>query len=196
MLHDIPSAMLSRMQYLEAVDAADRNDGTPQSKRLRQIPRDTGSLLTILAASAPEGHVVEIGTSAGYSTLWIWMGCRARALTLTTFENNPEKARLARETFELCGLGTAIRLVEDDARRQLEGFSGISFCFLDAEKDMYADCFEAIVPRLVPGGLVVADNVISHQEVLGTIVNRYLQDVRVDAAVVPIGKGLLLCRRP
>jgi caffeoyl-CoA O-methyltransferase len=69
MFHSIRQPILDRMKYLEQVDERDRTDSTPRSQRLRQIPPETGKFLALLAASAPEGMYIEIGTSAGYSTL-------------------------------------------------------------------------------------------------------------------------------
>ena len=65
----------------------------------------------------------------------------------------------------------------------------------NAEKEFYADCYEAVVPKLVPGGILVADNAISHAETLQPMLDRALSDERVDALIVPIGKGELVCRR-
>ena len=72
----IPQVILDRMRYLEAADARDRADGTPRMKRLRQITPETGKFIALLAAAAPKGRWVEIGTSAGYSTLWLALACR------------------------------------------------------------------------------------------------------------------------
>jgi predicted O-methyltransferase YrrM len=71
----------------------------------------------------------------------------------------------------------------------------ISFCFLDAEKNIYGQCYEAVVPRLVPGGLLVADNAINHLVTLAPMIDAALVDPRVDALVVPVGKGELVCRK-
>ena len=86
MFHAIASEILERMHELERRDEADRADGTPRLERLRQIPEDTGRFFALWAASAPEGAVIEIGTSAGYSALWLSLACRATGLRLTTFE--------------------------------------------------------------------------------------------------------------
>jgi predicted O-methyltransferase YrrM len=83
---EIPKPVLDRMNYLEERDALDRKDGTPQLKRLRQIPPETGMLLAILAASAPRGAILEIGTSGGYSGLWLSLACKQRNEKLITFE--------------------------------------------------------------------------------------------------------------
>jgi predicted O-methyltransferase YrrM len=71
----------------------------------------------------------------------------------------------------------------------------VGFCFLDAEKEVYGECYDLVVPKLVPGGLLVADNAISHYEDLKPMLDRALTDSRVDAIVVPIGKGELVCRK-
>ena len=195
MFHPIPDPILARMRELEKIDGRDRADGTPHLARLRQIPPDTGRFLTLLAASAPAGQVVEIGTSAGYSTLWLALACRATGRSLTTFEVLPEKIALAKETFALAGVDDVVTLVPGDARSHLPAMAGIAFCFLDAEKEVYADCYEAVVPRLVPGGLLVADNAVSHHEALRPILDRALTDPRVDALIVSLGKGELVCRK-
>lgn len=195
MFDTITPAMRERMQMLEQIDARDRQDGTPQSRRLRQVPPATGRFLAILAASAPAGAVIEIGTSAGYSTLWLSLACLAANRPITTFEVDEDKVRIARETFAQAGVDSLITQVHGDARDHLPRMSDIAFCFLDAEKGIYADCYELVVPRLVPGGLLLADNVLSHRETLEPLTDRAQADERVDAVIVPIGQGVLLCRK-
>jgi len=195
MFHSIPPAVLDRMHYLEQIDGRDREDGTPRPLRLRQIPPETGRFLALLAAAAPPGMWLEIGTSAGYSTLWISLAAEMLAKTVTTFEILPEKARLAGETFRLAGVEKTIHLVEGDIRAHFGQLDPIGFCFLDAEKEIYGECYEALVPKLVKGGLLIADNAINHQAVLKPMLERALNDERVDALIVPIGKGELVCRK-
>lgn len=195
MFQDIPQAMLDRMHHLEAIDTRDRQDGTPRVERLRQIPPDTGKFLALMAASAPDGKLLEIGCSAGYSALWLALVCRERGCTLTTFEVLEEKVALARETFRLAGVEDVVNLIHGDAHDYLPGYPGVAFCFLDADKEIYADCYEMVVPNLVRGGLLVADNAINHQETLQPMIDRAYADHRVDALVVPVGKGELICRK-
>jgi caffeoyl-CoA O-methyltransferase len=183
------------MQALEQIDARDRLDGTPRLQRLRQVPPETGRFLALLAASAPDGQIIEIGASAGYSTLWLALACLQQDRRLTTFELLPEKAALARQTFRLADVENIVTLVEGDARPHLARLDAIAFCFLDAEKEIYAECYEAVVPHLVKGGLLVADNAINHRETLQPMLNHALADERLDALVVPIGKGELVCRK-
>ena len=195
MFHHIPQPILDRMAYLERLDAQDRADNTPRLQRLRQIPPETGKFLALLASNVPEGDWIEIGTSAGYSTLWLALACRATGGKITTFEVLEEKAKLASETFRLAGVGDVVELIEGDARHYLSRYSNVAFCFLDAEKEVYLDCYEAVVPNLVRGGLLIADNAINHEPALRPMLDRALQDERVDALIVPIGKGELVCRR-
>jgi predicted O-methyltransferase YrrM len=195
MFHSIRTSILERMAYLEKIDARDREDGTPRLQRLRQIAPETGRFLALLAAGVPAGELLEIGTSAGYSTLWLAIACEASSRKLTTFEILPEKAALARETFRFTQVEASVKLVEGDALQHLADYPAIAFCFLDAEKEVYATCYEAVVPRLVKGGLLVADNATSHREALQPMLDRALADERVDALVVPIGRGELVCRK-
>lgn len=195
MFHNLPTAVAQRMQFLETQDAQDRQDGTPHLQRLRQIPPETGKFLALLAANTPAGAWLEVGTSAGYSALWLSLAAAGNGRSLTTFELLPEKIALAQETFRLAGVTHLIEQVAGDARHCLSQYGQIAFCFLDAEKELYADVYDLVVPRLVPGGLLVADNAISHAAALQPFIDRVLADPRVDALVVPIGKGLLLCRK-
>lgn len=162
---------------------------------MRQIPLETGKFLALLAANAPEGDIIEIGTSAGYSTLWIALACELPGRKVTTFEILPEKAKIARETFQEAQVEGLVHLVEGDALESIARYDNIAFCFLDAEKEIYGQCYEAVIPKLVKGGLLVADNAINHQATLQPLLDRALTDVRVDALIVPIGKGELLCRK-
>jgi len=195
MFHSIRKPILERMQYLEKIDAQDREDGTSQLKRLRQIPPDTGKFLALMAANAPDGNFLEIGTSAGYSTLWIALACEMLGRSITTFELLPEKVKLARKTFLLAQVDKTVTLIEGDAKEFIDRYQNIAFCFLDAEKEVYGELYELIVPRLVHGGLLLADNAINHQESLKPMLDKALTDERVDALIVPIGKGVLVCRK-
>lgn len=195
MFHQIPQPIADRMDELERIDARDRTDGTTRMKRLRQISREVGGFIALLAATAPAGRYVEIGTSAGYSTLWLALACRSVGRRITTFEILEEKAELARETFELACVRDVVEFVHADALLHLPNCKGIAFCFLDAEKEIYRQCYEAVVPNMVSGGILVADNAINHEKTLRPMLDQALADDRVDALIVPIGKGELVCRK-
>jgi caffeoyl-CoA O-methyltransferase len=195
MLHNIPRRILNRMTYLERLDAMHRRRSVRHFDRLRQVPPATGRFLAILAAGAPAGRLLEIGTSGGYSTLWLSLACLKTKRRIVTFEISDEKIRLARQTFRSAGIESIVDLVEGDARKHLGAHKRVSFCFLDAEKRHYLHYYNLVVPNMVPGGLLVVDNVMSHQEAAAPMVKRALKDRRVDALIVPLGSGLLLARK-
>ncbi|MFL7869215.1 MAG: O-methyltransferase [Anaerolineales bacterium] len=195
MFHNIPEPILKRMRELEAQDAVDREDGTPRLQRLRQIPPVTGKFLALLCASAPKGGVLEVGTSGGYSSLWLSLACKERGDHLTTFEILEEKVNRAHDTFVAAQVSGEIQLIHGDARDVISGYTDIAFCFLDAERDIYIDVYEKMRNNIVPGGIIAVDNVISHADELADFVSFVENDSRVDAMVVPIGKGILVCRK-
>jgi caffeoyl-CoA O-methyltransferase len=195
MFESITPAMLSRMRQLEAIDLRDRSDGTPHAKRLRQIPPEVGKFIALLAASAPDGPCIEIGTSAGYSTMWLALAARANGRKITTFEIDGAKVELARAIFAAAGVTDVVELINGDALTHLSTYQEIGFCFLDAEKDIYDACYDLVVPRMVTGAILVADNAISHEAALRPMLDRALRDDRVDAVLVPIGTGDLICRK-
>jgi predicted O-methyltransferase YrrM len=195
MLHNIPEPVKNRMKYLEKINVENRVDGTPRMERLHQIPPETGKFLSILAAGVPNGEFLEIGTSGGYSTMWIALACIERGIKVKTFEILGKKIKLAKETFRESKMANYVELVEGDARDFLKEEKNISFCFLDAEKEIYEECYDIIIPNMVKGGLLVADNAIDQYDVLKPMIDKALSDEHVDALIVPIGNGELLCRK-
>src|SRR5512139_1400439 len=111
MFHNISPPMLARMRELEARHQADQVDGTPFAQRLRQVPPETGRLLALMAALAPAGQMLEIGTSGGYSGMWLSLACRERRDRLVTFELAEDKVLLAGETFRLAGVQDLVQVV-------------------------------------------------------------------------------------
>ena len=195
MFGEMSSGMLERMRFLEAADKKDREDGTPRLERLRQIPPETGRFLALIGANCPPGEFVEVGTSAGYSTMWISLAVRARRAKLKTHELLETKIRLAKETFAKAGIEDVVELIEGDALKNVKDIRDIAFCFLDCEKELYEPCWDLLADNIVPGGLLVADNAINHFETLKPMIEKALADNLFDSLVVPIGKGELVCRR-
>ena len=195
MFNNISKLVLDRMKALEEIDARDRADDTPQLQRLRQIPPETGTFLALMAAGSPSGDWLEIGASAGYSALWISLACQLRGTKLITFELLPEKTKLARATIKIAKVGALVKLINGDARGHISDYEKIAFCFLDAEKEMYMEFYDLVVPRLVSGGLLFADNALNHQDVLQPVIDKAEADESVDSMLANIGKGLLVCRK-
>jgi caffeoyl-CoA O-methyltransferase len=195
MLNNMPSKVRARMRFLERLDGKHRRGDVRHFERLRQIPPATGKLLALLAVGAPEGKILEIGTSGGYSSLWLSLACRELGRKMTTFELSPNKIALARETFSSAGVEDLVELVEGNVLDHLGRYKKVAFCFLDTEKELYLDCYNTVVPNMVRGGVLVADNVASHPDSVGPMVRRVMRDKRVDALIVPMGSGLLVARK-
>jgi predicted O-methyltransferase YrrM len=195
MFHNIPVVVQQRMRFLEEMDAQDRQDGTSFERRLKQIPPETGKFLAMLARNAPSTEWLEIGTSAGYSTVWLGLAAREVGARVTSYETLHDKFCLAEETIAQCDLQAVVTLRNCDARAHIHEHHDIGFCFLDADEDVYRECYEEIVPNLAAGGVIIADNATSHADKLQGILKRALHDERVDAIIVPIGKGQLFCRK-
>jgi caffeoyl-CoA O-methyltransferase len=195
MFSTIPEEIRVRMAELEEADRQDRIDGTAHGKRLRQVPPVTGRFLALMAVMAPPGPMLELGTSAGYSAMWLSLACRQRRSKLVTCEILPARIALARETIRHAGIGDVVELVQGDGLLTLRSCESLSFCFWDTDKDRAQAYYKEAVARLVPGGLFISDNAISHQERMSDMLKTAFSDQRVDAMVVPIGKGLLLVRR-
>ena len=151
----------------------------------------------VIAATAPLQAAIAIPFRS--ASEWADSILLVRATTVAghgvTFEVLERKARMAEETFRLAGVNDEIELIHGDARDYAGSFKDIAFCFLDSEKDIYREFYDMVIPNMVSGGLLVADNVISHADKLQPFVDHALSDERVDAVVVPIGRGELLCRR-
>lgn len=198
MFHDIPVAIRQRMLELEQIDAAQRSDNSlRKEQRLLAISPECGQLLALLASLAPQtGLIVEVGTSSAYSTLWLALACRGSSRRIRTFEKLPGKLALAKETIRKAGLEDRVELTPGDAMQTLDQAHDISFCFLDGDKQQYLPCYEKVVPRMIPGAVLVADNVVSHAAEVAPFLDRVRSDLRVDALrPLSVGKGMLVCRK-
>ena len=181
------------MARLEARDTAERAREAPRAERLRQVTPDFGRFLHTLVLASKPRTVAEVGTSGGYSTLWLATAARHLGAMVTTLEIDPVKVELATATVRDAGLGGTVAIAAGDAFAWLRARrEPVDFVFLDAEKEDYLAFFDLIVPLLPAGGVLVADNLLSHAEALAPFRERALSDARLSALVVPIGRGELL----
>ena len=190
MLDDRVRAVLSR---LEAEDGAERRAGLPSDRRSRQVEPTTGRFLFALAAAQAGIEVLEIGGSRGYSSIWLAAGARVLGGRLVSLEHDPEKTAAWRRNIAESGLEEWAELVEGDAFATLrEARDVFDLVFLDAEKDDYEALFALARPLLEPGGLVVADNVLSHAEPLAAYSAARQADAALSSVTVPLDRGLEL----
>jgi predicted O-methyltransferase YrrM len=126
---------------------------------MRNVSPEDGRLLRLLTEATAAKHVVEIGTSNGYSGIWFCLALRATDGRLTTHEIDAERAALARTNFQRAGVDRLVTLVEGDAHEEVTKLKGpIDILFLDADKSGYIDYLEKLLPLIPPGGLVLAHN--------------------------------------
>ena len=130
--------------------------------RYLSVPEEDGRLLRLFAESIGARHVVELGTSTGYSGLWLLLGLAKTGGRLTTFEIDRSRHDLARSNFERAGLGGRATLVLGDAHVEVRKLKEpLDLVFLDADKEGYLDYLRVLLPLVRPGGLVVAHNMAS-----------------------------------
>ncbi|HEX5246625.1 MAG TPA: class I SAM-dependent methyltransferase [Gaiellaceae bacterium] len=190
MLDERVRAVLER---LEREDADERERGLPSSERARQVARTTGQFLFALVAPQADCEVLEIGGSRGYSAVWLAAGVRTLGGRVLSLENDPAKTGAWRRNVAEAGLEEWAELVEGDAFETLSRIDDVfDVVFLDAEKDDYERLFALARGKLEPGGLVVADNVLSHSDPLARYSAARQADPSLSSVTVPLDRGLEL----
>jgi len=135
-----------------------------QRRGMMNVPMEDGRFLRILTEMAGAKHVVEIGTSNGYSAIWFCMALRTTGGKLTTFEIDEGRAKLARENFKRAGVEDMVTLVMGNAHETVTKLKEpIDILFLDADKAGYIDYLEKLLPLIRPGGLILAHNINPRQ---------------------------------
>ena len=190
MLDDRVRAVLER---LEGEDAAEREQGVARELRSRQVASTTGQFLFALVAPQTDCEVLEIGGSRGYSTIWLAAGVRHLGGRVLSLEHDPAKAEAWRRNIAEAGLEETAELVEGDAFETLAEIDDVfDIVFIDAEKEQYEPLFDLARPKVEPGALFVADNVLSHEETLGAYVKARQADPTLASVTVPLDRGLEL----
>jgi predicted O-methyltransferase YrrM len=181
------------LQRLEAEDADEREQGLPPEQRSRQVARTTGEFLFSLVAPQTDCEVLEIGGSRGYSTIWFAAGVRHLGGRILSLEADPAKCEAWRRNIADAGLEDTAELIEGDAFDSLPAIDDVfDLVFLDAEKDDYERLFELARPKVEPGALFVADNVLSHAETLTDYSRHRQADPTLVSVTVPLDRGLEL----
>jgi predicted O-methyltransferase YrrM len=176
---------------LERFGAAHDAATSDRALRVFNITRDTGEFLGVLVRATAARRVLEIGTSNGYSTLWLAEAAASIGGSVTTVEVAEEKIVLALRNFARSGLSRSIESVHEDAasflQRSAEG--GCDLIFLDSERPLYPSWWPALRRALRIGGLLVVDNAISHREQMAPFVAIVTADPSFATCCVPVGKG-------
>jgi predicted O-methyltransferase YrrM len=143
-------------KILAVLDELDPRGG----RGMMNVPVEDGRFLRLLAETIGAKQIVEIGTSNGYSGLWHCLALKSTGGRLTTFEIDAERAALARQNFKKAGVDDIVTLIEGDAHEKVAQVQGpVDLCFIDADKEGYTDYLAKLLPKVRPGGLIVAHNI-------------------------------------
>jgi len=180
------AAVLARLQ---AEDQAQRDAGLPSAQRTRNVDRATARFLSLVARSIAARAILEIGSSNGLSTIWLALAAREADGTVIGTELLPERAAEANANLAEAGLGDVARVIEGDALGTVGTLDGpFDLVFIDAEKDDYIAHFEAAIGLLRPGGVTLADNVVSHDLSAYQAMLRARDDV--ETVTLPLDRGI------
>ncbi|HDS1148835.1 MULTISPECIES: O-methyltransferase [Stenotrophomonas] len=170
---------------------------TERARRMLNITPDTGEFLSVLVRFGNARRVLEIGTSNGYSTLWLAEAAAAIDGHVTTLEYAQDKVAMARATFARSGLTERITLLHADAGQWLAqaGADSIDLLFLDSDRGQYAGWWPQLRRVLRPGGLLVVDNATSHADEMEPLRALLEADGSFSSSLVPVGNGELLAVR-
>jgi caffeoyl-CoA O-methyltransferase len=184
------------LRCLQEEDSRDRLDGTPRSRRLRAVTAEVGRFLHLLVKLTGAQRILEVGMSCGCSTIWLATAARETSGRVTTLELDRAKIERARQNLAAAGVDDIVTIVEGDARQTLRTVKGpFDFAFLDAEKELYVDFLEPLVSLLRPGGVLIADNVLSHAGELASFREAAESHPDLECVLVPIPRGELMCRK-
>lgn len=189
MLVSITPEAAAVLDRLYAEDAAQRATGLPSSRRTRNIDRESGRFISMLARTMGATSILEIGSSNAISTIWLGLAMSATGGTVTGTELIPARAAEANRNLADAGLSDVAKVIPGDALATVSTLGGpFDLVFIDAEKDDYPSHFAAAFPLVRPGGLILSDNVVSH-DLSGY--QRLLQDRDdVDTVTLPIERGI------
>jgi predicted O-methyltransferase YrrM len=195
-LAEYDARMASERALMESL--SDEEFGRRLDEFLLPVGPDTGQFLATLVKAAAAKTVLEIGTSYGYSTLWLADGAQAVGGTVHTLELSQAKSDYARQHIGRAGLGGAVKFHVGDARELIAGLNDpIDLVLLDLWKDLYIPCFDLVYPKLSKGAFVVADNMLL-PESSQTEAAAYREHVRTKAGItsvlLPIGSGVEVTR--
>lgn len=171
-------------------------DPNERDPLLRAVGPDTGRFINLVARSLEAPAMLELGTSYGYSGIWLAEAARATGGRLTTMELHDYKSAFARDMAGKAGLADHIDFHVGDAVEMIGDLAaGIDFVLIDLWKDLYVPCLEAVLPKLAPGAIIVADNMIRP---VNEEVRHYARAVRaipgMSSILLPIGSGLEVSR--
>jgi len=170
---------------------------TDRKRKMLNLEPATAELLHILVRATHRQSILEIGTSNGYSTIWLAHAMRAGSNgRLVSIERNPAKLEMARENLQRAGLLNSVTLVEGEASDVVKTLEGPFDCvFFDADRTSALRQLDILMPKLAPDALLLADNVLSHPDEVAGYLTVVSSLADFSSVTVPVGKGLHIAYR-
>lgn len=161
------------------------------------IARSSANFLNMLIKISGAKNAVEVGTSNGYSGIWLAKALKQTGGHLTTIEYYEKRIVLAQENYKKCGVDDIITIKQGSATDVLEELTSadyfeIDFAFIDANKSEYVKYFDIISPKLKVGGIITADNITSHPEKVATFVDKIKADPNYQVEILDLPAGMLV----
>jgi len=189
----LDARLTTLLAELAAFGATHDSDAANRATRMLNITPDTGDFLAVLVKATGARRILEIGTSNGYSTLWL-ADAAGSGGAVTTIERAPSKIALARANFARAGLAERIDQREGDAGDILRALDDGAYdlLFLDSLRAAYLAWWPDLKRVLRPGGLLVVDNATSHPQDMADFTAAVRADGSFTTSLVPVGKGEFL----
>lgn len=162
-----------------------------ENKGFHNIPPETGTFFHILVRASKAKNILEVGTSNGYSTIWLGEAIRYNKGKITTIDISEHKAKMAQDNFKRANLDKIINIIQGDALVEIPKLKDkFDFLFLDAIKEDYIKYFKLAYPKLKKNAIIVADNAIMFEKYMKSYLD-YVRNFReLKSVLVPIGSGV------
>ena len=202
-MEDAVKAVLNRYAERAAkeraqIEEAGRGGTFNVDDLLLWVGPESGKLLNTLAKSNRATHILELGTSYGYSTIWLAEAAKETGGKVTTCELAKAKQDYARASLTEAGLIEQVELITGDAVQTIPTLrDGIDFVLVDLWKNLYVACLELFLPKLKPGAIIVADNMLQPKQSRPDAL-AYRRAIRakpgMSSVLLPVGSGLEISR--
>ena len=195
-----PSHFLSYCQSLYEADSTYDSEQSNRLARHRHVEPDAAQFLANIATIRQPKKVLEIGTSTGFSTLWLAYGLRHQAeCDFISLDIDKNRSEAAHQHLQNMGLSASVRLIVQDALVFLNDNTDVfDLVFLDAERQFYLDYIEGLHKVLDVGSVLIVDNVISHRDEVSEFLAAFINNPRYLCHTLDIGAGLFMavCQEP
>jgi len=191
------TAISQLLAELEAFGKSNDANQPDRGKKMLNLEPETAKFISILVRSGRCANLLEIGTSNGYSTIWLAWTVRETGGHVTTIDRSADKQAMASENLRRAGLLDRVTLLHGDATEIVQSLNNGPFdcVFFDADRLSAPRQLAILLPKLTPHALVLADNVLSHPDEIAPYLAAVASYAELDHMVIPVGKGLSLAYR-